>query len=213
VHIIAWADYTRKHEAQKGQHKRSAKEDIRSIPPITVDIHQVTDVDSKTTVGCFSRRTTNTTLPATIVEEMLDDVLAKTIKQDGEAEDTNWEEDPTCLRLPKSEWIIKQDNTGKTKKLDEENTRIQTQGPGNGMPRSIKFALEKHKLDHNTDTDKQVWEEEGITSPHLEQKHINETTMSGLELCCTSLKEHVSKSRNSNKNCGTCKLIDKDNTK
>ena len=97
--------------------------------------------------------------------------------------------------------------------MDKENTRIQPHSPGKGTLRSIKFATEKHELENSTDTDKLVWEKRGMTSLHLEQKHINVTTMSGLVLRCTSLKEHVSKSRKSNKICGTCTLIDKNNTK
>ena len=48
--------------------------------------------------------------------------------------------------------------------MDKEKIRIQKQGPENGMPTSIKFASEKHKLEHSTDMNKLVWEKGWISS-------------------------------------------------
>jgi hypothetical protein len=56
-------------------------EDKRSLSPSTVDTHQVTDVGSQTTVGCFSRRNTKITLLATIEEELTKAVLTEAKKE------------------------------------------------------------------------------------------------------------------------------------
>ena len=88
MHNFARKVSTRKPEAHQREHEESAEEDIRSISPVTVDTHQVTDVDSQTTVGCFSRRNANTTLPATIVKKMTNAVLSETLKEGDDAERT-----------------------------------------------------------------------------------------------------------------------------
>ena len=77
------------------------------------------------------------------------------------------------------------------------------------MPSSIKFASEKHKLKHRTDTNKLVWETGWISSLQRDHKHTTVATKSGLELCCTSFKDHVLKLCNNNKNCGTCSFAER----
>ena len=89
--------------------------------------------------------------------------------------------------------------------MEKQKIRIQKQGPEYGIPRSIKFASEKYKLEHNTDTNKQFWEKGWISSL---QRDNNVATKSGLELCCVSFNEHVSKSCNNK----TCSLAEREIT-
>ena len=137
--------------AQKGENKRSAKEVIRSISTLAVDTQQVADVDSKTTVGCLSRRNKSTTPLATIIEEMRNDVLDATIKQGDEVGKTRREEEPTCLLLPESEWLFKRDIVVESKQLDNENSMIQPHGPGNGTPPGLDAG-------HSQDVWQGIWQ-------------------------------------------------------
>ena len=128
------------------------------------------------------------------------------------AEGTEWKEGPACLRFPESKWPIKPDIIKDTKELEKGKIEIQKQGLEYGMPRSIKSASEKHELEHGTETNKLVWEKGWISSLQRDHEHTNVATKSGLELCCTSFKDHVSKLCNNYKNCETDSFAEKEIT-
>ena len=71
------------------------------------------------------------------------------------------------------------------------------------------MASKKHKLKYGTDMNKLVWETGWISSLQRDHKHTTVATNSGLELCCTSFKDHVLKLCNNNKICGTCSFAER----
>jgi hypothetical protein len=132
---FARTDSTRKPEALQGPHRQAAEEENRSLSPSTVDTHQVTDVDSQTAVGCFSRRYANTTLPTTIDEELMSQEEHGKI-----AEETKWEEGPACLQLPESKWPIKQDI------VNRRDRAVGQRKDKNTKTRTRKWNAQKHQV-------------------------------------------------------------------